>query len=503
MEEIISFESEEIREALNVFNPSQEDKEFLIENSLAPVKLDKSAVTLIFATSRDITEIPREIRNILQYRTKKFIDFYKVDSSLLSSLITHYLGTSDIGPDTEIRGIGVDINSSEVRRTQESILVDAAERRASDIHIEISSKAVVRIRVNGMLLKILETSRETGIGIIRAFLNDARMKIEDMYKPQGGRIKRMIGNTIYDMRLQTIGLINGPHLTIRLLPAEANEARDLTELGFEEAQAEALRKMIRKEGIIIFTGPTGSGKTTSMYSLLREIDVPEKKIITIEDPPEILVDSISQIAIKPERGITWETALQNALRQDPDVILIGEIRDSLGAKVAMEAALTGHLVLTTLHVKEIESIPERFLQFAEGTSIINRLTIADALTGLVSQRLIQKVYKPTAIKGPMLDWIRDIFTEKGITIKEPAVLANHKATGNGYYKGYDMSPDGRTVIAEVLYVDNGVKEIIKNESSHEIRSYLDTLNNHLTMAKHAAIKIQRGEIDPRDVAPLL
>jgi len=103
----------------------------------------------------------------------------------------------------------------------------------------------------------------------------------------------------------------------------------------------------------------------------------------------------------------------------------------------------------------------------------------------------------------MLDWIRDIFTEKGITIKEPAVLANHKATGNGYYKGYDMSPDGRTVIAEVLYVDNGVKEIIKNESSHEIRSYLDTLNNHLTMAKHAAIKIQRGEIDPRDVAPLL
>ena len=515
--EKVNFESEEVREALRVFicpgcgqneviTIDEKDKQFLIDENIMPIKYDKDKFILIFATTKDESEIRADLRSSLQARTRKRIEFIKVDSSLLSSFFTHYLGTAT-GEDTiEVTSeeSGVDINSSEIRRIQESILRDAATQHASDIHIEVTSIARVRIRVNGTLIQILETSRENGIGVIRAFMNDAHMRIENMYEPQGGRINRVIGDRAYDMRLQSIGLINGFQLVIRLLPAESKKLMSLTELGFEESQIKAFEKMIRKqEGIIIFTGPTGSGKTTSMYALLKLLDTPERKIITIEDPPEIIVSTINQIAINPARNITWESALRNVLRQDPDIILIGEIRDSEVANIAMQAAITGHLVLTTLHVKEIESIPERFAQFATDTSVINKVTIADAIIGVISQRLVQKIYKPAAIRGPLPEWVREAFAERGVTLKEPVVLANKKATGDGYFQGFDMGPNGRTVIAEVLYADDNVKELIKNKGPRELRTYLDSLDGHLSMAKHAALKIQREEIDPTKVAPLL
>jgi type IV pilus assembly protein PilB len=517
--EKVNFESEEVREALRIFicpgcgqneviNIDEKDKQFLINESIMPVKYIEDKHTLIFATTKDESEIRVDLRSSLQARTHKRIEFmFKVDSSLLSSFFTHYLGTTTGEEIIEVTSeeSGVDINSSEIRRIQESILRDAATQHASDIHIEVtSSVARARIRVNGMLMQLFETSRENGIGVIRAFMNDARMHIENMYEPQSGRINRVMGGKTFDMRLQSVGLINGFQLVIRLLPAESKKLMTLTELGFEESQIKAFEQMIRKqEGIIIFTGPTGSGKTTSMYALLKLLDTPERKIITIEDPPEIIVSTINQIAINPTRNITWESALRSVMRQDPDIILIGEIRDSEVANIAMQAAITGHLVLTTLHVKEIESIPERFAQFATDTSVINKVTIADAIIGVISQRLVQKIYKPAAIRGPLPEWVREAFRERGVTLKEPVVLANKKATGDGYFQGFDMGPNGRTVIAEVLYADDNVKELIKNKGPRDLRAYLDSLDGHLSMAKHAALKIQREEIDPTKVAPLL
>ena len=497
-----------VKEALSAFGEiTQRDRDFFIENEVFPIDFNRDTMELTVGTTQSITSTKMlSVKQDLQRRTRAVVNFVKIEPSLIATLMTKFLGQQAPMDEVEEEFASVDVKSSEVGRTLTGIIADAVDKEATDIHIEPMRNSVrVRIRVAGTLRTLYTLKKEVGFGVIRRFMLDAGMKIDEMYAPQGGRIRRQAGGRIYNMRLETNGTINGPELVIRLLP-ESNNFMSLEELGFHDSQIKELRRMMKKKGIILTTGPTGAGKTTTQYAMLSEINTEDVKIVTIEDPPEITMEGVIQTAVKEERGAGWEPLLEAVLRRDPDVILIGEIRDPLSAKVALEAAMTGHLVFATMHVDRIENIPERFLQFSTLENPISRFDVANSLIGMVAQRILKKVYTPTALRVPPLDWVKEAFREKGVELQDKRYyMANKKATNEeeGYRKGYIERGSSRTIAAEVVYVNDTLKEVIYGGSTRKIREYLNGIEGHISLARHAAIKAEQGIVDLMDAASVL
>jgi len=503
----MEIKNEDVQKALELFGDiSNRDKDFFVHNQIFPIAFNKDTYELTIGTAGDpesvtVMSLGQEIQN----RVGTAVRFEHVDSPVLAMLFTRFLGQETPRDEIEEKFMSVDPTASDVQRAIVSIFQDAVAREATDVHIEpMRNKVRVRVRIAGILRNLFTFNQDTGLGVIRRLMLDANMRIDELYAPQEGRIQRVIGGKRFDMRLETIGTIYGPQLVIRLLP-ESQKLLSLEQLGFLDTQIKALKQMLERTGIILTTGPTGSGKTTTQYAMLSLINDEGRKIVTIEDPPEITMEGIMQTAVKPERGASWEKVIAAALRLDPDVILIGEIRDTLSAKVALEAAMTGHLVFATLHVDRIENIPERFMQFSAPGSSIDRLSLSSSLVGLIAQRLLKRVYKPKAIPVPPPDWVIDVFKEKGVDISRDELfsMANPRATGDGFYKGYIERGNSRTVVAEVAYVNDALKEIIKGGDAKDIRKYLNTLDGHVSLAQHAAMKAREGEIDIRDAAALL
>jgi type IV pilus assembly protein PilB len=512
------FSDEEVKKALDAFGMDKETEEHLRKYNVIPIAFHPEKNEIVFAANQLYDS---EIAAWAQFHCKKMVTFQTVETETLTSLLQQHFSTFETQEDVDISQTDnvTAISDYETVRMQRAIITESIARNASDIHIEVTSNsAAVRIRINGLLRPLFNISRSMALSVIRVFLNEAHMKIEDLYAPQSGRLRKRVGKEVYDLRLQSIGTYpNNPYLVIRLLKASGSEVtKSLPALGFNEKQVASLEHMVTKEGIVIFTGPTGSGKTTTLYSLLAGMDLTGKNVISIEDPPEIMNSNVRQIGIQEQRNITWEESLKSILRMDPDIIVIGEIRDGLAAETAMQAAMTGHLVLTSIHTRGIEDIPQRFLQLAgDYSSVVNPTTVAHALIGLVSQRLVGKIWKPVAIPGAIPPSIRKRFEEKGIpiveseeeskvpyAIVEPVLFPNVKASGTDYFAGYDMTQNGRTVIGEVVYSDEEFSEILK-QSPEEIRAYLNNKEGHYTMIQHAASKIRTGDISIKDVLPYL
>lgn len=508
------------KEIGNVFERA---KNLMKTDRFFPVLYDSKNDTLYIVYSRP--DVLWEIKNFHSDFLKYPLQYVQVSDSVLNSYVIHYL-TADNPSNVNISNESIpDFQKPEIIRMKDSILEDAILRKASDIHIEIhGGKGIVFLRINGILRPNLEQSRDTIISLIRAFANDAKLDTVDLIKPQNGSIQYPYRGSIYSVRLNIIGTFSGgynenPTAVLRILYQSA--ARKMESLGFEPSQLELFKKMADREGIIIVTGPTGSGKTTTLYALLDWFSTEGKKVISIEDPPEIIKENIVQIGVQPARNITWETALENMMRMDPDIILIGEIRDHFAAEAAMQAAITGHTVLTTIHTQGVETIVERFKQLAgESSDVVNSHTIAYHLIGMISQRLVTKIAVPRATTYDELiqqnpDLIKrlanfgigikknGIKTETAPNIKywleDPLKLPDTSVTTDRVYKGYDMTESGRTAIAEVVYNDAELSEVIKKEEPTIIRDYLNKLPNHLSIIDHAILKVQRGEISIEDV----
>lgn len=412
------------------------------------------------------SELSPEIISDLKFLLKREIFIYKGNKNQIEKYINLY--TSLECGKKAIK----DIKSSENKQSDKndnsnndspsvlltaSIIDLAITKRASDIHIEpFKDKAVVRIRIDGVLKKIMELPLNAYSSISIRIKIMAGMNIVIKKASQDGRIhyKNKTGN--YDFRVSTIPVIFGEKIVIRLL---YKENHDLSFDNITGTSKSSIMKIFNKpNGILLMTGPTGSGKTSTLYSIISKINSEEKNIVTIEDPVEMIISGINQINVNEEAGITFSSGLKNILRQDPDIIMIGEIRDETTAEIAVRAAITGHLVLSTLHTNDSFSAVTRLCDMG-----VAKYLIADALNGVIAQRLLRTIcphckeeYKPNSYERQILELNSDdvLYRGKGCT----------KCDFSGYY--------GRTAVFEIMAINDEVKHIIaKTEGSEEIRKY--------------------------------
>jgi len=268
------------------------------------------------------------------------------------------------------------------------IISKAIEERASDIHIEPFEKDLkVRYRVDGILYDVESPPKKLKAAVISRVKIMAKLNIAERRLPQDGRIKLKVLGKDIDLRVSTLPTMYGESVVMRILDKSNSDLYDLRRLGFPEDSLRDLEALIRRpHGILLVTGPTGSGKTTTLYSALDTINLPDKKIVTIEDPVEYQMDGINQIQVHPQIGLTFASGLRHIVRQDPDVIMVGEIRDLETAEIAIRSALTGHLVFSTLHTNDAPSAITRLVDMGAEDYLI-----ASSLLGVLAQRLVRVI----------------------------------------------------------------------------------------------------------------
>ncbi|MAX67741.1 MAG: type II secretion system protein GspE [Halobacteriovoraceae bacterium] len=310
--------------------------------------------------------------------------FSKVEESVeeLIKTIVEIKSSEDDQQEVKAEDIGQDVVTFVNR-----ILAESFVKGTSDIHIEPYEKTFrVRFRMDGTLVEVAKPPKSIMLPVISRLKIMAQLDISEKRKPQDGRIKLSIGGKPIDYRVSSLPTLFGEKIVLRLLD-QSNLQLDMTKLGFEEKQLEVFKNGIHKPyGMVLVTGPTGSGKTTTLYSALAELNTEGTNISTAEDPCEFNLEGINQVNVKKEVGLTFASALKAFLRQDPDIIMVGEIRDLEVGEIAVEAALTGHMVLSTLHTNDAPSTVTRLLNMG-----IEPFLVVAALNCVVAQRLCRKI----------------------------------------------------------------------------------------------------------------
>jgi type IV pilus assembly protein PilB len=341
------------------------------------------------------------------------------------------------------------------------LLAEAFVKKASDIHVEPYEKIFrIRLRIDGNLVEIAQPPKSMMASVISRLKIMSQMDISEKRKPQDGRIKLLIGANPIDYRVSSLPTLFGEKIVLRLLDS-SNLQLDMTKLGFEQKQLEVFKEGIhRPYGMCLVTGPTGSGKTTTLYSALADLNTPDSNISTAEDPCEFNLEGCNQVNVKKEVGLTFASALKAFLRQDPDIIMVGEIRDLEVGEIAVEAALTGHLVLSTLHTNDAPATVTRLLNMG-----IEPFLVVAALNVIVAQRLCRKI-------------CINCREEKKLSIEEliacgfaPASAEKIKVYhGKGCEICNNTGYKGRVAIYEVLAVTPKVRELIlRNASADDLK----------------------------------
>jgi len=295
----------------------------------------------------------------------------------------------------DLRALAEEAEGAPVVKMVNLCLGDALACGASDIHIEPGPNLVqVRYRINGVLEDVLEVPKWAQTSVVARIKIMAKLDITERRVPQDGHLRVRFAESLIDLRVSSLPTAHGEKIVIRILNPDSG-LRDLGAIGFADRDLRVIREMIgAPEGMILVTGPTGSGKTTTLYSMLRTILSPEINIVTVENPIEYHIEGISQVDVNEKQGLTFATALRSLLRQDPDVILVGEIRDRETAEIAFQAAQTGHLVLSTLHTNDAASTLTRLIELG-----VDRHVLSSSLLGVVAQRLVRTVCKRCAETG--------------------------------------------------------------------------------------------------------
>lgn len=392
--------------------------------------------------------------------------------NIKSNEITSSLN-SDFTPDKDT------FQSSPVIKATNYVIDKAIDERASDLHIEpFESKVTIRFRVDGIIREFINIPKDIYPFICTRIKIMGDMNIAEKRMPQDGKIKYTKENCSYDLRVSTLPTIHGEKIVLRILYKD-KRIRSLKMLGFSSEDSLEITNMLKyQQGIIIITGPTGSGKSTTLYSMLNNLNKKEKNIISIEDPVEYTLEQVNQVNVNNKTGFTFAKGLRSILRQDPDVIMLGEIRDEETAHIAVRAAITGHLVMSTLHTKDaVEAIlrledmgvPEYFIE--------------DALLSVISQRLVRKIcpnckveYIPSSIEVNLINLLSEdkLYKGKGCS----------KCNNTGYR--------GRTVIYEIVNLSKIKKDYTKNGSFiDKIKDYRSKENLISTRRKCIEL-IKRG-----------
>lgn len=406
---------------------------------------------------------------------KKLTLAYQRDSSEARQLM------EDIGSDDDFFSLaeelpqGEDLLESEddapIIKLINAMLGEAIKEGASDIHIETFEKSLsIRFRVDGVLRDVLAPNRKLAPLLVSRVKVMAKLDIAEKRVPQDGRISLRIGGRAVDVRVSTMPSSHGERVVMRLLDKNATRL-DLHSLGMTPANHDNFRHLIaRPHGIILVTGPTGSGKSTTLYAGLQELNSNERNILTVEDPIEFDIDGIGQTQVNPKVDMTFARGLRAILRQDPDVVMVGEIRDLETAQIAVQASLTGHLVMSTLHTNTAVGAITRLRDMG-----IEPFLISSSLLGVLAQRLVRTLCHSCKEPYEADKEQRKLFDSKK---KDPFILYRPKGCEKCNHKGYR----GRTGIHELLMVDEKVQELIHSEAGEQaidklIREYTPSIRS--------------------------
>lgn len=369
-----------------------------------------------------------------------------------------------------------------VIRFVNSIIFRAVKERASDIHIEpYERETVYRFRINGVMTEILRQPKKTHAAVSSRIKVMARLDIAEKRLPQDGRIKIKIAGKDIDIRLSTIPIQSGERIVMRILEKN-NTALRLESLGFRGKVLEGLQELAgRKHGVLYVTGPTGHGKTTTLFAILDRINSPDKMIITVEDPVEYEIPGISQIQVNHKIELSFAVALRSILRQNPDVVMVGETRDRETAEMAINASLTGHFVLSTLHTNDASSAPTRLIDMG-----VQPFLISSSLVGVLAQRLVRTLCASCKQRATLTDFekvimdIDEVPTEA--TIFKP--VGCPRCSNTGY--------SGRTVVSELLLINDEIRALIIQKADAATIKKAAIRANMRTLRGDALDKIYEG-----------
>lgn len=389
------------------------------------------------------------------------------------------------------------IQDAPVSKLVEVIVRHAVEGRASDIHIEpVDDKYRVRFRVDGILHASLDVSKEVGKAVVSRIKILSNLKIDEQRKPQDGRFQIRNGNDITDFRVSTFPVVEGEKAVMRVLD-RTSQVFDLESLGLLGRNYEIFERRIKDPyGIILITGPTGSGKSTTLYGFLKILNQEERNIVTLEDPVEYYISGVNQSQIKPEIGYTFANGLRSILRQDPNVIMVGEIRDSETAELAIHAALTGHLVFSTLHTNDaIGSIP-RLMDMG-----VEPFLLSSSLRVVAAQRLVRKICENCREEVDMSQRMFDKIKQElaGIPEKE---LKKYDVDLSEKFKMYqgkgceecgNLGLKGRIAIYEVVEISDTMQELMSSKDGNELEIEANAKKEGMiTMRQDGILKVIKG-----------
>ena len=364
-----------------------------------------------------------------------------------------------------------------------SLLQHAVKDRASDVHLEpFENEVRVRFRIDDVLYEPMKPlPRTIQASIVSRIKIMGGLNIAEKRLPQDGRIRLKIAGRDYDVRLSTIPIEHGERVVMRLLP-RTQEMLDLERIGFNEKQLDTIARLIsRPNGIVLVTGPTGSGKTTTLYGALSRINSTDKNIITIEDPVEIQLSGVSQIEVKPSIGLTFASGLRSVLRQDPNVILVGEIRDLETAEIAIQASLTGHLVFSTLHTNDAASAITRLVDMG-----VEPFLVASSLVAVLAQRLVRvlctECREPYELSPPELSELGLPPSSSPVPAFKPGGCASCNFTG--YH--------GRLGIFELMLVDDAIRSMVSQNIDSKSVKHAAQKEGMRTLRSDGARKVLEG-----------
>ena len=446
-----------------------------------PIRVDDTTLTVAMADPLDF----ETVATLRQFSGLNVKGVLAAEQEILDA-IDKYFGEQEQEGDSEF-GAGDDSDAAQIEHLRDmaseapvirlvnGMISRALELRASDIHLEPFEKDFrVRFRVDGVLHDQEAPQRELRAAVISRIKLMARLNIAERRLPQDGRIKiKALGHEV-DLRVSTLPMLYGESVVMRLLDRSAGDFYDLDNLGFDDLMLHRMEHFTKlPHGIFLVTGPTGSGKSTTLYSALKLINGPQKKIITIEDPVEYQMNGINQIHVNPQIGLTFAAGLRHIVRQDPDVIMVGEIRDRETADMSIRSALTGHFVYSTLHTNDAPSAITRLTDMG-----VENYLLTSSLVAVLAQRLVRKICRHCKTEDGLVD------TPAGMQIRAWRGAGCEQCIGTGY--------SGRVGIFELMEMNEELRKLIMHNEDASVLTDSARRNGMRNLREDGWEKIDRG-----------
>ncbi len=444
-------------------------EEYAKRNKVMPIKVEGKDLTIAVSDPLDFF-VTEDLRQMTGYNIELVLASLKEIEVVISKYYGFAKSLDALGLEEDIQETYIKDSETEVEEDKnplvqlvDNILLSAVRQKASDIHIEpMEAKVTIRFRVDGTLKIEKEIPKKVLAQLISRIKVISKLDILETRIPQDGKIKMVIQNYPLDLRVSTLPTVNGEKVVIRVLNL-TQSLEGFSGLGLNIEEEKKVKNAVSKPyGIVLVTGPTGSGKSTTLYSSLSYLNNEKTNIITVEDPVEMELDGINQVSVNEEVGLTFASALKSILRQDPNVIMLGEIRDLQTAEIALRAALTGHLVLSTLHTNSSIKSIDRLVDLG-----IKPFLVASAIVAIVAQRLVRKLCTECAYLSSVTSSELELLEKNNIKMDELMRAKGCTSCGGSGYSG-------RIGIYEILEVDDKLKNLISNGANNiELKEHLE------------------------------